>query len=77
MLREMQTTLGGGLILKWQETDPGKYAYVVEYSDDLASGDWQPLPGKWPIPDTSFDVGNILELKVPRYYRVMKDYEPK
>jgi hypothetical protein len=49
---------------------------VVEYTDDLASGIWEPVPGKWPIPDLSWSGDNILGLS-HRFYRVMKNYEPR
>ncbi len=77
MLLDFATTAQGAVSLKWLETEYNlKYAYVVEYTDDLASGIWEPVPGKWPIPDLSWSGDNILGLR-HRFYRVMKDYEPK
>jgi hypothetical protein len=77
MLLDFATTAQGAVSLKWLETEYNlKYAYVVEYTDDLASGIWEPVPGKWPIPDLSWSGDNIAGIS-QRYYRVMKDYEPK
>jgi len=75
MVSPFVCTETGLLNLQWQETEPGKYAYTVEYSEDPASGVWMTSPGKWPIPGTAWrdDITGVLV----RFYRVMKDYEPK
>lgn len=77
ILTEVSITRDGAMSFAWEETDFDlKYAYVVEYTDDLSSAVWSPLPGKWPIPDLFYIGDSILDLR-HRYYRVMKDYEPK
>ncbi len=75
----MSITPEGEIKLTWQETEPTfKYAYTVEYCDDLAEGAWREaeLEGLWPIPEKFWSGGSVAGLK-RRYYRVMKDYEPK
>ncbi len=79
MLTDISVTADGKVSLQWQETEHNiKYAYTVEYRDDLAKGIWMKaeLEGLWPIPETFWSGDNIAELS-HRYYRVMKDYEPK
>ncbi|MDP2895390.1 MAG: hypothetical protein Q8Q12_02375 [bacterium] len=77
ILTDVSITRDGAMSFAWEETDFDlKYAYVVEYTDDLGSGVWNPLPGKWPIPELFWTGDSILNLD-HRYYRVMKDYEPK
>ncbi len=65
------------ILLQWEETEFDlKYAYTVEFTDDLLVGIWQPLPGTWPISETSWSGDDTAGLG-HRYYRIVKDHEPK
>jgi hypothetical protein len=47
----------GVAALEWEEFGPGNY--TVEYTNDLTSGSWDPIPGEaWPITATNWS-GNI------------------
>jgi hypothetical protein len=79
MLTDISMGRDGKISLQWRETEFNiRYAYTVEYCDDLVEGVWQEaeLDGWWPIPDT-FWSGDEAAKHPHRFYRVMKDYEPK
>jgi len=79
VLRDVSITAEGRFSLAWQETEPDfKYAYTIEYCENLAEGIWREaeLDGLWPIPEKFWSESDIAGLK-RRFYRVMKDYEPK
>ena len=47
----------GVAALEWEEFGDGNY--TVEYTNDLTSGSWDPIPGEaWPITATNW-TGNI------------------
>ncbi len=59
---------GGFILLSWEAFGTG--AYTVEYTDDLLSGSWQPVPGtQWPIIETTWQGDNASGTK-SRFYRV-------
>jgi hypothetical protein len=57
--------------LSWYEFGGGNY--TVEYTDDLTSGNWQPVPGvAWPISETTW-LGEEIATLPRRYYRVRSE----
>jgi len=44
--------------------------YTMEYTDDLANGTWQTVPGEWPIPGPVVWTENIVGVE-KRYYRAI------
>jgi hypothetical protein len=61
----------GKVELTWSAFGGGNY--TVEYTDNLASGDWQPVPGvSWPITETTWPGEDIGTLPT-RYYRVRSE----
>lgn len=61
----------GKLGLTWDEFDDGNY--TVEYTHDLAAGNWQPVPGfTWPILDTTWPGESIADIG-NRFYRVRSE----
>jgi hypothetical protein len=63
--------VGGKVELTWEEFGGGNY--TVEYSGDLTSGNWQPVPGvAWPITETTWPGESIGALPT-RYYRVRSE----
>jgi len=56
--------------LSWGAFGGGNY--TVEYCDDLAGANWQPVPGTWPTTETAWSGEDIAPLS-GRYYRVRSE----
>jgi hypothetical protein len=63
--------IGGKVELSWEAFGGGNY--TVEYSGDLTTGNWQPVPGvAWPISETTWP-GEAIGALPTRYYRVRSE----
>jgi len=61
----------GKVSLGWEAFGGGNY--TVEYTEDLASGNWQPVPDvTWPITETTWP-GEDIGVLPGRYYRVRSE----
>jgi hypothetical protein len=61
----------GSVQLSWEIFGSG--SYTVESSNDLLSGEWQPVPGtQWPITTTTWQ-GDDLSAERRRFYRVKSE----
>ena len=62
---------GGSVAISWESF--GKGSYTVQWSDDLLSGLWQPVPGaEWPISGTTWQ-GDDVSAVGRRFYRVRSE----
>ena len=57
------------VVLKWS-AQAGR-TYRVEYTDDLATGDWTALPATVTVTGTSARTEDTLGLSTQRFYRVV------
>ena len=57
------------VVLKWA-AQAGR-SYRVEYTDDLATGDWTALPGDVTVSGTTARTEDTLGLSTQRFYRVV------
>jgi len=59
--------VAGKVELSWSTFGPGNY--TVEYTDDIAKGDWKPVTGTWPSTQTTWPGEATTGIKT-RFYRV-------
>jgi len=59
--------VAGKVELSWSAFGPGNY--TVEYTDDIAKGDWKPVTGTWPSTQTTWPGEATTGIKT-RFYRV-------
>jgi Concanavalin A-like lectin/glucanases superfamily/FG-GAP-like repeat/HYR domain len=57
------------VVLRWP-AQSGR-SYRVEYTDDLATGEWTPLPGEATVTGSTARAEDTLGLSVQRFYRVV------
>jgi len=57
----------GKVVLTWESFADN---YTVEYTDDLAGANWQPVPGTWPTTETAWSGEDISGMGA-RFYRVV------
>jgi hypothetical protein len=60
--------VGDQLTLGWQ-TSPGR-TYRVEYTDDLANGNWQPLGPDMPATGASLSITVNVSTPEHRFFRI-------
>jgi len=60
--------VAGKVELSWNAFGPGNY--TVEYTDDIAKGDWKPVTGTWPSTQTTWP-GEATTGMTRRFYRVV------
>jgi len=59
----------GKVALTWESSADN---YTVEYTDDLAGANWQPVPGTWPTTEMTWS-GEDIGALTHRYYRVRSE----